>query len=280
MSEVPFPRAPLPFEAPFAVIGMVHLLPLPGAPGWAGSMAAVEDRAVADARALVAGGTDAVLVENYHDVPFHPAALPPETVAALAALVGLVRREVALPVGVNALRNDARAALGAAVAGGARFIRVNVHTGTMLTDQGTIEGRAHETLRVRAALGLPIAVLADVLVKHAVPPAGLSPARAARDAWMRGRADALVVSGAGTGETTDHQRLRSVRAAVGDAPLLIGSGLSTANAAALVPLADGAIVGSALQEHGVAGGPVDTERVRRLMEAVRTVPRAGRDARG
>ncbi|MEX0891975.1 MAG: BtpA/SgcQ family protein [Gemmatimonadota bacterium] len=271
MNRDPLARVPLLFDAPFAVIGMIHLLPLPGAPGWGGSMAAVEDRAGRDAEALAAGGADAVLVENYHDVPFHPGALPAETVAALAALTRLVRGAVSLPVGVNALRNDARAALGVAAATGAGFIRVNVHTGTMLTDQGTLEGRAHETLRVRAALGVEVAILADVLVKHAVPPHGLSVERAAADAWERGRADALVVSGEATGAATDTESLRAARAAVPEAPLLVGSGLGPENAAALLPLADGAIVGSALQRDGRAGGPVEADRVRRLVEVVRAV---------
>ncbi len=103
-----------------------------------------------------------------------------------------------LPVGVNALRNDARAALAIAVATGAHFIRVNVHTGSMFTDQGLIEGAAADTLRVRAALDTRVAIMADVHVKHASPPAGADIADAASDAWHRGLADALIVSGIGT----------------------------------------------------------------------------------
>jgi membrane complex biogenesis BtpA family protein len=176
------------------VVGMVHLLPLPGSPRWAGSMEAVVRRAVADARALAAGPVDALLVENYGDVPFLPGPVPAETVAALAAAVAAVRDAADRPVGVNVLRNDAAAALAIAAATGCRFIRVNVHTGSMFTDQGLIHGQAGPTLRARARLAPDVAILADVMVKHAAPPPGLDLGRAARDAWDRGLADALVVS--------------------------------------------------------------------------------------
>lgn len=248
---------------------MVHLLPLPGAPYWAGDMGAVLERAVTDARALVTGGVDALLVENFGDTPFHPGPLPPETVAALAVVAAAVVHAVDVPVGVNALRNDAAAALGVAAASGASFIRVNVHTGAMLTDQGWIEGRAHETLRARERVAPEVAILADVLVKHATPPPGLSLERAARDTWERGMPDGLVVSGAGTGEPTALEELRRVRRAVPEAPLLAGSGVSAATVREILAAADGVIVGSALEREGRAGGPVDPERVRRMVAAAR-----------
>lgn len=267
------------FGATRPIVGMVHLPPLPGAPGWRGSMDEVLARAQMDARALAGGGVDGILVENYNDAPFHPREVPPETVAALTMAVAEVIREVPIPVGVNVLRNDAAAALAIATATGARFIRVNVHTGAMLADQGWLEGRAHETLRLRARLGAPVAILADVLVKHAVPPAGLELEQAARDTWHRGLVDGLIVSGEATGMPTDPARARRVRVAVPDAPVWIGSGLTPESAATLLEAADGAIVGSALERDGVAGNPVEEERVRRLMDVVRQV-RASLEAAG
>ena len=40
------------------VVGVVHALPLPGSPGWDGSMARVLGRALADASVMVEGGLD------------------------------------------------------------------------------------------------------------------------------------------------------------------------------------------------------------------------------
>jgi len=253
------------------VIGMLHAPPLPGAPRWQPPFGRVLDQVLADAAALHQGGVDALLLENFGDVPFYGDRVPPETVAALAVLARAVGREVALPLGINVLRNDASAALAIAAATGARFIRVNVHVGTMSTDQGQLTGRAADTLRQRARLGLPIAILADVLVKHAVPPPGLSAAAAARDTWYRGLADALVVTGAATGAAADLARIREVRAAVPDAPVLVGSGVNADSAAALLAEVHGAIIGSAFERGGRAGAGVDEERARRLVTQVRSL---------
>ncbi|CAN5890928.1 BtpA/SgcQ family protein [soil metagenome] len=263
-------RADMPgiFGTAKPVIGMVHLPPLPGAPLHR-DMAEVIECACRDAVALAAGGVDALLIENYGDAPFFPDTVPPETVAALACAATEVRRLVSLPLGVNVLRNDARAALAIAAVTGAAFIRVNVHTGAMLTDQGWIAGRAHETMRARALLNVRVAVFADVLVKHAVAPVGLGIASAARDTWERGHADALIISGAATGSETAPEQLEEARTAVPAAPLLIGSGLTAANAVALMSLADGAIVGSAFQRDGRAGNAVEQARVEAIMHAVR-----------
>lgn len=248
-----------------ALIGMVHLLPLPGAPRWGGAMDEVLSQALADADALVTGGMDGILVENFLDAPFFAEAVPPETVAAMAHVISSVVAASPLPVGVNVLRNDARAALGIAAATGAAFIRINVHTGVMWTDQGIVQGRAAETLRHRTCLGADVAILADVLVKHATPPPGLTPEQAASDAWTRGLADALVVTGAGTGQPTDLEELGRVRRGAPLARILVGSGVTPQNVAAVLSAADGAIVGTSLTKEDRAGSGVDLTKVRTLV---------------
>ena len=249
------------------LIGMIHLPPLPGAPRWGGSMDRVVRLALADAGALEEAGLDGILLENFLDAPFFGHEVPSETVAAMARVAAAVVAEARVPVGVNVLRNDARAALGIAVATGATFIRVNVHTGLMWTDQGTLEGRAAETLRLRTALGADVAILADVLVKHATPPPGLSPEQAGADTWDRGLADALVVTGAGTGHATDLGRLQAVRRGAPRAPLLVGSGVTPETVAEVLSAGDGAIVGTALTREGRAGSGIDPAKARALVAA-------------
>jgi uncharacterized protein len=251
------------------VIGMIHLLPLPGAPRWGGSMRRVLERARSDANALESAGFDGVLVENFLDAPFFAERVPPETIAAMTAAVAAVRGTVMIPVGVNVLRNDVAAALGVAAATGACFLRANVHTGAMWTDQGLIEGRAHDTLRLRRALGADVAILADVHVKHATPPAGARLDSSAADSWSRGLADALVVSGAGTGAVTDSADVRTVKSAVPVAPVIIGSGITPETLAEALSVADGAIVGSAIMTGGHAGAGIDPERALALMARTR-----------
>jgi membrane complex biogenesis BtpA family protein len=250
------------------VIGVVHLLPLPGSPRYAGDMAAVVERAERDARAYAEGGAHALIVENYGDAPFRKGTLDAESVAALTRCTAAVHAAAALPVGVNALRNDARAALGVAAATGAAFIRVNVHAGVVATDQGLVEGRADETLRVRRALGADVRIAADVHVKHGRTLHAAEIDAAAADLVHRAGADAVIVSGAATGAPTDTAELQRVRAALPDAVVMVGSGVTPENAAAMLRHADALIVGTACKRDAETANEVDAARVRALVGAL------------
>src|SRR5256885_12700021 len=217
------------------IIGMVHLPPLPGSPRWDGAMARVVASALADARALIEGGVDALLVENFGDAPFTPSRVEPATVAAMSVVAAEVRRALpGVPLGVNVLKNDARAALAVAAAVGAEFIRVNVHAGAVLADQGIVHSDAYGTLRDRRLLGVDVAIFADVGGKHAGPLAPIDLEQHARDLTHRGLADGLVVSGQATGAATPIEDLKRVRSAVPDVPLLVGSGVTPETAAELL----------------------------------------------
>jgi hypothetical protein len=251
------------------LIGMVHVAPLPGSPRWDGSMERLIAAAVADARTLVEHGMDAVLIENYGDAPFTPGRVEPATVAALAVVAREIRCALPqAPLGINVLKNDARAALAIACAVGARFIRVNVHAGAVLADQGLVHSDAYNTLRDRRLLGVDIKIFADVGGKHAVPLAPVDLEQHARDLRHRGLADGLVVSGQATGAATPLEDLKRVRSAVPDVPLLVGSGATPETAAELLSIADGLIVGTALKKDGDVNAPVDPDRVRQLVAAV------------
>ena len=257
------------FGVPKALIGMVHLLPLPGSPRWDGEMGAVIQRAVEDARSLEAGGMHGVIVENYGDVPFAAGRVEAATVAAMAVVIAEVRRVVAFPVGVNVLKSDARSGFAIAAATGARFIRVNVHTGAVVADQGIIQSDAYAALRDRRLLGADTKIFADVQAKHGVPLAPTELEQEAKDSVSRSLADVLVVSGKATGEETPMEEIKRVRAAVPSTPLLVGSGATPETIRALLSVADGAIVGTFLKRDGKLANPVDPDRVRRLVEAAR-----------
>lgn len=251
------------------LIGVVHLQPLPGSPRWNGNLKALLDFAVADARAYEKGGADAVFIENFGDVPFTKAAVAPETIAAMTAAGCAIRAAVKLPIGFNVLRNDARAALALCAVCGGDFIRVNVHTGAMLTDQGLIEGDAYHTLRYREQLRSRAQIFADVHVKHAVPLGNWSLEDSAQDTMERGLADALIVSGVGTGQAADLNDVERVRRACPKSKLLLGSGVTAANVKDYLRFADGVIVGSSLKRNGKLASPVDAKRVTALVRAMR-----------
>ena len=254
------------FRSSKPVIGMVHLRPLPGSPSWQGSLQRVLGQAREDAESLVSGGVNGIIIENFGDTPLHKCMVGPHTVAAMTRAVIEIQRIADVPLGVNVLRNDAMSALAIAAATGARFIRVNVHTGAMVADEGLIEGQAAETLRYRRNLEVDIKIFADVLVKHASPLANQELSDAARTARERGLADALIVSGSRTGEATLLEDVVAVREAVPDVPVLVGSGISETNLRELLQTADGAIVGTNLKKDGNVLNPVDPGRVRRLVQ--------------
>jgi len=255
------------------LVGMVHLGALPGSVRASAPIETVLERAIADARALVDGGVDALMIENFFDAPFSKGPVPPITVAALTRAVLAVREAApGIPVGVNCLRNDGLSALSIAHAAGAKFIRVNVYVGAAVTDQGIVEGLARDVQLLRRHLGADVAVWADVFVKHAsqLGDGSQTLADAAKDAVARGLADAVVVSGAATGSATSADVVREAADAVPGTPVLVGSGFSTDNASQLIAAgAAGAIVGSSLKTGGRIDAPVDVERVRALVAAVR-----------
>lgn len=252
-----------------ALIGVVHLPPLPGSPRWGGDLESAIAFAVRDARAYERGGADALFIENFGDVPFTKSTVAPETIASMAAAGRAIRQAVKLPIGFNVLRNDACAALALCAACGGSFIRVNVHTGAMLTDQGLIEGNAFETLRYRRRVCPAAQIFADVHVKHAVPLGHWTIEDSARDTVERGLAEALIVSGAGTGMAADIGEVQRVRATCPSAKILLGSGVTRANAREYARVADGVIVGSSLKRGGKVANPVDEKRVAALARELR-----------
>ena len=260
------------------VVGMVHLPALPGAPGYddAGGREAVHAAARRDAERLGAGGVDALIVENFGDAPFYPDSVPRYVVAELTALVGTVQAATDRPVGVNVLRNDGPSAVAVAAATGAAFVRVNVHVGARVADQGVLEGQAHETVRLRDRLDADVRVLADVGVTHSTPLGGAAGvSEAIGDAAERGLADGVIVSGSGTGQATEDDDVRAAVAARDarglDTPVFVGSGVTSDTVGDALSVADGVIVGSALEADGEAGRPVSVERVERLVAAAGVV---------
>jgi membrane complex biogenesis BtpA family protein len=193
----------------------------------------------------------------------YPEALPPATVATMTAATQEVVKVFSGPVGVNALRNDASAALSIAVASGARFIRVNIHVGAAITDQGIIEGKAHETLRLRKILNDQILIFADVAVKHASILGNRTIIDETKDLSTRGRADAIIVTGKQTGGEANPDDIKKVKENT-TLPVLIGSGITAQNLKEFFSLADGFIVGSFFKKDGIADNGIEEHRVQKL----------------
>lgn len=280
------------------IVGMLHAPALPGSPGYGGDFAAICDTVRRDAAAWVegglhtlhcgsgdasggtSGGGGGLMLENFGDVPFFRGRVPAEVVAGLTRLACEVKREVgdAVPLGINVLRNDGESALAVAAASGADYVRVNVLSGAVVTDQGIIEGDAARLLRRRREMGAQrVGVWADVRVKHAAPLGqGWRPIEEeVEELVLRARASGVIVSGSGTGKATDLGELKAVREVMDGlgeraVPIWVGSGASADTAAGLLKYADGLIVGTSVKTDGQLDAPVDPQRVKALLDAVRS----------
>lgn len=257
------------FKTPNPIIGVVHLLPLPTSPRWGGSFKAVVDRAEQEAVALASGGVDGIIVENFFDAPFPKQQVDPAVVSAMSLVVQRLMHLVTLPIGINVLRNDAQSAMAIATCVEAQFIRVNVLTGVMATDQGLIEGQAHQLLRYRRELGSDVKILADVLVKHARPLGSPNLTTAVQETIDRGLADGVILSGWATGSPPSLEDLELASAAAAGTPVFIGSGANWENIPQLIQAADGVIVSSSLKRRGQIEQPIDPIRVSQFVESMR-----------
>ena len=259
------------FKTRRPIIGVVHLLPLPTSPRWGGNLKAVINRAEQEAAALASGGVDGIIVENFFDAPFTKNQVDPAVVSAMTVVVQRIQNLVTLPIGLNVLRNDAKSAMAIACNVQARFIRVNVLTGVMATDQGLIEGEAHQLLRYRRELGCDVKILADVLVKHARPLGSPNLTVAVQDTIERGLADAIILSGWATGSPPNQEDLELACGAANGTPVFVGSGANWENIATLMQAANGVIVSSSLKRHGRIEQPIDPIRVSQFVEAAHSL---------
>jgi len=253
------------FKTARPLLGMLHLPPLPGSPHYAGNMQSVIDAALHDAQILSEAGFAGLIIENLGDAPYYPDHVPAETVAAMSVVAAHVRQFTKLPIGVNVLRNDAQSATAIATAAGLQFIRVNILIGTSVTDQGVISGQAHLVARMRERLRADnILIFADIRVKHAAPLVDRELAQEIDDLFERALADAIIVSGTGSGKPVDANFLREVKKLSGDRPVLIGSGLNLENAKELLAVADGAIVGSSIKSDGKIHNRINSNHAKQL----------------
>ena len=264
------------FDVEKPIIGMVHLMPLPGSPAYEGwDMNVIVENALRDAKVLVENGVNGLIVENMWDLPYFVGKnVPPEEIAAHAVAAREVVKSVNVPVGITVIHNGGRVALGIAKAAGAKFIRVCLYTGAMVWDTGEFDhGNAAERMRLRKALyAEDIKFFADVYKKHAVMFPGIDPKTHATwtDFYM---ADAVIVTGRMTGSPPDPELVKEVKEVVGETPVLIGSGLNPENAKQLLKYADGAIVGTYFKVKGLTQNPVDPVRERKLMSVVEEIRR-------
>lgn len=247
------------------VIGMVHLAALPGSPAYSGSMTDIYNTALSDLDALIAGGINAVIIENFGDIPY-ATNNDPITYLAMTSITMRLREKCSLPMGVNVQFNNYKAEWDIAYACGADFIRAEVFAENRMGPNGVCIASGPELMRLKAKYPADIALLADLQVKHTFPLVE-QPVDFTVESIMEGGADAVICTGLVTGKSPSLNEVRQVKKYAGDFPVLVGSGVNAATVTDYLDASDGVIVGSSIKTGGKVTNPVDEQLVRALMDS-------------
>ena len=252
------------------VYGVVHLKSLPGSPGNYLPLDEIIELAQEDVNNLIFGGVDGIIIENFGDTPFVKDDISKRTLASFTTVVENIEYDRDIKVGINVLRNDGISALSIAEATKADFVRINVLNNVMMyTDQGMIEGKAHEIAQFKNSLNKEIEIYADVFVKHAVPPEGSKIENHTEELIHRAGADVVIVTGDGTGHEINIEDLNKVRDIVPQGKLAIGSGVNEENIEQYVDLADILIVGTNFKVDQDVSKRVDQRSVEKLIQMIK-----------
>ena len=252
------------------VYGVVHLKSLPGSPGNYLSLDEIIELAQEDVNNLVFGGVDGIIIENFGDTTFVKDDISKRTLASFTTVVENIEYDRDIKVGINVLRNDGVSALSIAEATKADFVRINVLNNVMMyTDQGMIEGKAHEIAQFKNSLNKEIEIYADVFVKHAVPPEGSKIENHTEELIYRAGADVVIVTGDGTGHEINIEDLNKVRDIVPQGKLAIGSGVNEENIEQYVDIADILIIGTNFKVDQDVSKRVDQRSVEQLIQMIK-----------
>jgi len=254
------------FKLNKTIIGMVHVVALPGTPKNSIKIDAIISEAIRETMILTLGGVDAVMIENMHDRPYINRNAGPEIVASMTAVAKEIRQSFQIPLGMQILAGANKEALAVALAAGFDFIRAEGFIFGHLADEGWMNSDAGELLRYRKQIGAEhIQIFTDIKKKHSshTVTSDISIAETAKAAEFF-LSDGVVVTGTATGQKAEVEEVKSVKNAV-KIPVIIGSGITSENIHEYWDFADAFIVGSSLKKEGNWENEVEKIRVERLM---------------
>jgi membrane complex biogenesis BtpA family protein len=252
-----------------AVVGMIHVDPLPGTPRYKGNVESIISKAVEEAIIYKNCGIDAIAIENMHDIPYLKRNAGPEIISLMSIIGREVKKVSQLPCGIQILAGANKQALAAAQSAGMDFIRSEGFVFAHVADEGILESDAGELLRYRKQIGAEdILIFTDIKKKHSSHTITsdvdiIETARAAEFFLS----DGVILTGKFTGKEPDIDELKKVYSAV-KIPVIIGSGLTADNIEKYYRFADAFIIGSYFKKGGDWKNKVEAERVKALMDKI------------
>lgn len=253
------------------VIGLVHLLPLPGTPLYeAGNLEKSLGKALSDVRALRAGGADGCLLQTVDKI--YPSGDDTDyaRVSAMAVIAHEVRRAAGpdFLVGVQLMWNCITPSLAVCKVCGADFTRCTAMVGVTDSPFGAIQADPMKVQSYRTYIGArDVQMVAEIQGYHfdkdSFDPRAVR--ERARSARMVG-ADAVEIMH--PDEEINGQIAREIRSM--GIPVVLGGGTNAENCARRLRDADMAFVGGCF-EKGNWGGPICEDAVRDYVSRVRAM---------
>lgn len=250
------------------VYAMIEPSALPGAFGYKGeSIGLISEKMLEEARILIDGGVDSLILQNINDCPIKQKARM-ECSSYMTRLALDLKSEFSTHKLGILVCWDGVASMIVASASGADYIRVeHVFFGTEQTDEGIIKGDHEETVEMKKQLLSSVPIYADVYEPHAMQVCPMDIEDAAVRVVEYG-AETLFVSG----KTLDETLLRGkkVKNKLPSVPLLCGGGSNPDNLAQILNIYDGVCVGSFIKD-GNLSNPVNKTKLSLYMDEIKRV---------
>jgi hypothetical protein len=227
------------------VLGMIHLA------GDEPVKRALEEIAIFEEE-----GVDGAIIENYHGSVKDLIQTLQETSSIKPKVV----------IGVNVLPNEFDQAFALSHKYGAKFIQLDYVAG--IYSSGELDFKTYSLCKGNYP---DIIVLGGVWPKYYHPVEGSDLEVDLREGKLR--AEAIVVTGAGTGMETPLSKIKRFREIIGEHPLVVGAGLTVDNAYEQLCISNGAIVGTYFKKNGDTQNPIDRAKIRDFMSVVRKARR-------
>lgn len=259
------------FKTKKAVIGLVHMQPLPGDPLYdeVGGMQKVVDLAKKDVLALQEGGVDGLLFTNEFSTPYL-AKVGIETAASMAYVMGALKDIITLPYGNDCISDD-MASIALASATGALFTR-GVYHGTWATSSGFCDSDGGGAARLKHRLHIPDFKLIHYLIpESSADLGGRDPISVMKPTYFLDRPDGIAVAGMVAGQKADVSVVQKCRDAYQDAVIFAATGVNIDNVKDYMEVVDGMFIGTSFKEDGEFRKGIDKARVVAFMDKVKSL---------
>jgi uncharacterized protein len=254
------------------IIGMIHVMALPGTPKHKLESSQIIDQALNEARIYKKAGIDSIMIENMHDTPYIKGGVGHEISSLMCLIAYLIKQETQLPVGIQILAGANKEALAVAKASSIDFIRAEGFVFAHTADEGIIEAQAGDLLRYRKQIDADdIAIFTDIKKKHSshaiTQDVSLLDTAKAASFFL---SDGVIVTGSHTGEAASVDELKTLKEVL-DFPIIVGSGITQDNVLTYLPICDAMIIGSYFKEQGYWENELSYKRIANFMELVNNV---------